>query len=50
VYRVVNVAALGADCPSTLYIVGIDYAPISISASYSCAPPDEPVEIDVILP
>ena len=28
VYNVVNVLALGWTCPSTLYVVGIIYAPI----------------------
>ncbi len=52
VYSAVAVVAAGFDCPSTLYELGIDYAPISKNASKSPEPagPVGPVMLEPVVP
>ena len=52
VYSAVAVVAAGFDCPSTLYELGIDYAPISKNASKSPEPagPVGPVMLEPVTP
>jgi hypothetical protein len=44
VYSVVNVVALGADCPKTLYAVAMYYAPMNkkMSCRPAVPPPPDP--------